>query len=76
MSVHGWAVLCHSLFLDQMERLVAAVEVEQSRNPKAPPSGNVKLLGHLLDLAFDKIPAEPGNPAFRHGGTPGEGWRW
>lgn len=25
----------------------------------------------MLDLAFDKIPQEPGSPAYRHGGTLG-----
>lgn len=35
------------------------------------PSGNAKLLAHLLDLAFDKLPGDPGNAAFRQGGTLG-----
>jgi toxin YhaV len=58
-----------------MERLIVAVEEEHSRDAHAPPSANAKLLAHLLDLAFDKIPADPGNPAFRHGGTLGEDTR-
>ncbi|MGQ0563151.1 MAG: type II toxin-antitoxin system YhaV family toxin [Gemmatimonadota bacterium] len=69
--INGWAILAHALFLDQMERLVGEVEAEKAQGPKAPASGNAKLLAHLLDLAFDKIPADPGNAAFRHGGTLG-----
>jgi toxin YhaV len=57
------------LFLDAMERLVAAVEKERAVDPAAPASGNAKLLAHLLDLAFVKIPQDPGNAAYRHGGT-------
>jgi toxin YhaV len=66
-SVGEWTILAHPLFLSQIERLVLAAESEQ------PGSGpNTKLLGHVLDLAFKKIPADPANPAFRHGGTLGE----
>lgn len=75
VQVHGWTILAHPLFLDQLERLAAAVESEQTVNPKAPPSGSAKLLANLLDLAFNKIPADPSNPAFRHGGTLGANTR-
>lgn len=67
--VGGWTILAHPLFLDAIERLVAVVEDEQASKPKAPPSGNAKLLGHLLDLAFAKIPQDPGNATYRHGGS-------
>lgn len=72
VRVNGWTVLGHALFLDQMERLVSAVEAERTEDPAAPPSGNAKLLAHLLDLAFEKIPGDPGSSAFRHGGTLGD----
>jgi len=65
----GWTILAHPLFLEAMERLVAAVEDEQASSPGAPPKGNAKLLAHLLDLAFVKIPRDPGNAMYRHGGT-------
>jgi toxin YhaV len=70
--IRGWAILAHPLFLDQMERLVAAVEAERQRDANAPPSANAKLLGHLLDLGFEKIPSDPSSPAFRYGGALGE----
>ncbi len=75
VQVNGWTILAHALFLDQIERLVAAVGADRTADPKAPPSGNAKLLANLLDLAFNKIPADPGNPAFRHGGTLGANTR-
>jgi toxin YhaV len=59
-----------------MERLVSVVEKERTSKPNAPLSGNAKLLGHLLDLAFVKIPRDPGNAAYRHGGTLADRRHW
>ncbi len=69
LVVEGWTILAHPLFLDAMEGLISVVDREQTSRPDALPSGNAKLLGHLLDLAFVKIPRDPGNAAYRHGGT-------
>ena len=71
VEAFGWTILAHPLFLDQIERLVAAAEAEASGLTRLP-GPNAKLLAHLLDLAFDKIPRDPGNTAFRQGGTPGD----
>ncbi len=69
LVLNGWTIFCHPLFLDGMERLTSAVERERASAPEDPPSANAKLLAHLSDLAFNKIPQDPGSPAFRHGGT-------
>lgn len=66
----GWTILAHPLFLTQIENLISAAEAERP-GLTAGAGPNAKLLGHLLDLAFDKIPRDPGNPSFRHGGTLG-----
>lgn len=71
VEAFGWTILAHPLFLGQIEKLVAAAERERS-GPTAHASPNAKLLAHLLDLALDKIPRDPGNAAYRHGGTLGE----
>lgn len=71
VEAFGWTILAHPLFLEQIERLVSVAEAARS-GPTAHADPNAKLLAHLLDLAFDKIPRDPGNPAFRHGGTLGE----
>ncbi len=63
--VHGWLVLLHPLLLGQLEKLATAAEKE----PALVPGPNRKLLGHLRDLMFDKIPQAPDAPAFRHGGA-------
>lgn len=71
VEAFGWTILAHPLFLDQIERLVAAAEAEAS-GLTGHVGANAKLLAHLLDLAFDKIPRDPGNAAFRQGGTLGD----
>lgn len=70
MEAFGWTILAHPLFLGQVEKLVAAAEAERSGPEQGGP--NAKLLAHVFDLAFDKIPRDPGSPAFRHGGTLGD----
>jgi toxin YhaV len=70
VEVLGWTILAHPLFLAQIEKLTSAARSDRSRDTAAA-APNVKLLAHLLDLAFDKIPRDPGNPMFRHGGTLG-----
>ena len=72
---HGWTILAHPLFLDQVNRLTAAAEADTkpraSRRDSDQVNPNTRLLGHLIDLAFDKIPRDPGNPAYRQGTTLG-----
>lgn len=41
-------------------------------DPSAPAGPDAKLLAHLLDPVLDKIPRDPGNAAYRRGGTLGE----
>jgi toxin YhaV len=71
VDVQGWTILAHPLFLTQIDNLTSAAEAERS-GLTAGAGPNTKLLGHLLDLAFDKIPRDPGNSIFRHGGTLGK----
>lgn len=70
-TVNGWIILLHPLLLDQLERLTSAAEAEVTGNPDGPHGPNGKLLGHLLDLMFDRIPQNPGAPAYRQGKTLG-----
>ncbi len=71
-TVNGWIIRAHPLFLDQLERLTAAVEREAQKRPETFRSGaNAKLLAALQKLIFETIPADPAVPAFRQGGTLG-----
>lgn len=70
--INGWIIRAHPLFLDQLERLTAAVEREAHKRPETFRSGaNAKLLAALQKLMFETIPADPASPAFRQGGTLG-----
>ena len=68
-QVRGWILLAHPLFLDQLERLTANAATEDSGAGKEGPA--TKLLAHVLDLVFEKIPQNPASAAYRHGGALG-----
>jgi toxin YhaV len=71
LTLHGWSVLAHPMFLDQMTRLALAAAEEMRDSKRSTPGPNTKLLAHLKDLAFDAIPRDPANKAFRQGKTLG-----
>lgn len=74
MIVNGWTILAHPLFLDQLEKLTAAVEKNRTRDLETyRSSANAKLLAALYELVFRTIPADPTIAAYRQGGTLGEG---
>ena len=69
---HGWRLHAHPLFLDQLERLLAAVQ----RAKRADPAGwqrkaDACLLVALRGLLLDRIPRDPLSPEFRQGNTLG-----
>lgn len=62
----------HPLFLDQLERLTAAVERKAKKDPKGyRAAADTKLLAALHKLAFEVIPADPTRPDYRQGSTLG-----
>ena len=69
---HGWRLHAHPLFLDQIERLLAAVE----RAKRSDPAGwqgkaDTRLLAAIRALILDRIPRDPLAPEFRQGNTLG-----
>lgn len=73
---HGWRLLAHPLFLDQLGRLTAAVE----RARRADPEGwrgkaDARLLAAIRALVLDRIPRDPLAPEFRQGNTLGSAHR-
>ena len=72
LTIGGWLICAHPLFLDQMERLTTAVEREEARGAdRSSPSANAKVLAAIHKLVFETIPADPTAPHFRQGGTLG-----
>jgi toxin YhaV len=76
ISAHGWTILAHPLFLDQIDRLVDAVALAQTKDPGGYAStGEAKLLRALRELIFDKIPSDPTRSDYRQGNTLGSDMR-
>jgi toxin YhaV len=74
LEVNGWQLFAHPLFLDQVEKLAAAVEKARAKDPRGwRKSANAKLLAALRQLVFETIPQDPTRPEYRQGGTLGEG---
>jgi toxin YhaV len=67
--IHGWTVIAHPLFLDQLERLIDAVEAERASGKTN--TANQKVLAGIARYAFDEIPRDPNASRFRLGGTLG-----
>jgi len=69
---HGWTLIAHPLFLDQLKRLIAAA----TRARRADPDGsranaNVKLLAAIMQFMLDRVPRDPLSPEYRQGNTLG-----
>lgn len=70
--VNGWQLFAHPQFLDQLDRLAAAVERERGKNPDGFKSGaNFRLLAALRKLVFETVPEDPARVEYRQGGTLG-----
>lgn len=72
MQINGWELFAHPLLLEQVERLITAVESEKARGPKDYQStANFKVLAALYKLMFESIPVDPTKPEYRQGETLG-----
>ena len=72
MQVKGWELFAHPLLLDQLDRLMVAVEKERKKKPKTyRESANFKLLAALHQLLFVIVPSDPTRPEYRQGETLG-----
>lgn len=70
--INGWTVVAHSLFLDQVQRLGAAVEKVKAKDPTGYGStASAKTLAAIIQLATKDIPADPAGSQYRQGNTLG-----
>ena len=73
LAVNGWTLFAHPLFLDQVEALVARVEVLRARDPVGYTRKNAaKRLAAIAALAFELIPQDPARSEYRQGSTLGD----
>jgi len=76
LTINGWSVFGHPLFLDPLEELIARVEVLKKKDPSAYSRKNdTKRLVAISKLAFQDIPQDPSRPEYRQGNTLGEGYK-
>ena len=72
MSIHGWTVFAHPLFMAQVEALAQEVEVLKQKDPSGYVKKNAtKRLAAIAKLAFDVIPQDPSRAEYRQGATLG-----
>ena len=70
LTINGWTILAHPLFLDQLEKLIGAVEELKEKKPhEYQKKPSTKLLAALNKLLFQSIPADPTAAVYRQGGS-------
>lgn len=73
VTINGWTILSHPLFLEQWEKLIAAVEALETKKPdEYRKSADAKLLAALVQLVTVTIPSDPTASMYRQGSTLGE----
>jgi toxin YhaV len=73
LTIQGWTIFAHPLFLNQLEQLVSQVESLKKRDPVGYEKKNSsKRLAAVVKLAFDVIPQDPARTEYRQGATLGQ----
>lgn len=72
LTINGWTILAHPLFLDQLQKLTEAVQMLRAKKPDGyQKNANTKLLAALNKLVFETIPSDPTASVYRQGSTLG-----
>ena len=72
LTINGWTILLHPLFIQQIAATVADVQRAQAKDPVGFANKNcTKRLKAILKLAFKDIPADPSSSSYRQGSTLG-----
>ena len=70
---NGWTLYEHPAFASQRDRLLRTVEALRAKDPEGwRNSDDAKLLAVIARLTLEIVPADPGAPQFRQGGTLGK----
>jgi len=76
MQRHGWTLLVHECVIGQLQRLHAAAQRAEAKDPKRFESNaNVKLFRALSQLMMEAIPSDPARAEYRQGNTLGTAYR-
>lgn len=72
VTINGWTIYAHPLFLDQFEALITTVEKARAKDPACYKSKRAtKLLAAIIKIAFEDIPGDPTRDVYRQGDTLG-----
>lgn len=70
LTINGWTIFAHPLFLVQLETLTQQVETIKKKDPINYSTKNAtKRLAAINKLAFHEIPQDPTRPDYRQGNT-------
>ena len=73
LIINGWKIFGHSLFLEQVEELIAQVEFLRRKDPANYTKKNAaKRLAAIEKLSFEIIPQDPTLADYRQGTTLGK----
>lgn len=76
LVINGWNIFTHSLFLAQIEELLAQVADLQAKDPEGYKQKNAtKRLMAIAKLAFEIIPQAPSRKEYRLGTSLGEAYK-
>lgn len=76
MQRHGWVLLFHECIVEQLRKLLTAVERAQRNDPVGfERNANVKLFRALSQLILDTVPSDPARDEYRQGNTLGPAHR-
>lgn len=76
LTVNGWTLYAHPLFLQTLEELIAEVDALRQRDPEGYLRKNAtKRLAAIRKLVVEKIPTDPTADEYRQGNTLGPAHR-
>jgi toxin YhaV len=76
LTINGWSIFAHPLFLKQLEELLKQVEHLRQKYPQDYKHKNAtKRLAAIAKLAFEIIPQDPTRSEYRQGNTLGDEYK-
>jgi toxin YhaV len=76
LTINGWSIFAHPLFLNQLEELLKQVEHLRQKYPQNYKQKNAtKRLAAIAKLAFEIIPQDPTRSEYRQGDTLGDEYK-
>ncbi|MUL39079.1 type II toxin-antitoxin system YhaV family toxin [Gloeocapsopsis dulcis] len=76
LTLNGWTILAHPLFIEQLEQLVIDVyELAQKKPNEYQKKSSTKRLAAIIKLILKVIPEDPCREEYKQGKTLGENYK-